>query len=1402
MAFAKTASAKIVKHSLEPDEWTSIRGGSLDRKTKIATDVISKYNPSKYLLSHCTIIASVDVDETGPINEQGWYYHATPETEQYVNSNCFVAGTQITLADGTLKSIETVEIGDTVLTHLGRPRSVLKTYKREIDETIFELRYQDCNHPTLVTNEHPLYTYRNRRGMYIPIKELDIQDYVVSPFITDIKLIELSKDLAYLIGLYATCGSYENDCIKLHLSEEYQVEDVQDFLKHFLKVSSTTNNLTVIISDQTLISTIRSWVKGDTSDTMCFVGDLLYAPKDILYEILLGWIDNLNETCGNIYSRSLANQIHMMLWKLGIFTHNTYSHMKNSGERWHISFHNGLTINENKLLWNHYLRPITSLKEILFKGSVYNLEVEEDNSYVADGIAVHNCDSWERQLLLQTYKTFIGAENYCFAPDMEVLMSDGTYKPIKDIVIGDSVISHTGRSRKVVHKFERPYTDTMREIYIDKNKDPIVITPNHKCRVLNVKVPDSKQRLNSKTSNHQRYINDQISHYLETGETYLGNALSSLKKVIESLRESPDQTSQEIADTVGTTLSPVNAFLREYPEIFISRALKSDEKLHLKGKYRRSKVWNVKEDAVLPQFDIEISEDWIPAGDLEPGMYMIGPDLETHDQEIVGIDAAVLLGYYLSEGCQLHKTDDKGVIFTFGPHEGYLVEDTCKRIKKVFHIEPFVEKRVSTLAVHCNDKEISRWFRHFGSHLSHLKKMPEEVFTWSREELLHILVGWLTGDGDFHTGSSRLRGTTVSKDLAYQMMRIADLCKIKSCVVFNPKELNMSVSTVQYKLKDGTVKNQNIKNRNHIWTLHISPGSVNEIAIRSLRWKDELYNPTRKRDDLTWWGKNRIHKIRKISDKNDICDKVYNIEVEEDHTYIVAGMSSKNCEHVQIPELSKGKIIDAVARDLGDTVYIDILVATDRKHKDLIADIESGKISTLSMGCFIPGTQITMGDSTKKNIEDIRPDDTVITHEGHIKRVDNLQIRIGKFQVQRVWIEGYENPIISTDNHPYFVVGGTYEGEILLQDTHKVRADRLQSGDVLYDLIDGEEVYHTVSKVEPSYYEGPVYNLEVEDDHSYIADGVAVHNCTVQYTVCSRCGKVAKDDTEMCDHIKYAKGNHFFDKKGKRRRIFEFCGHNSDPESVEFIEASWVANPAFKGAVMRNILTADDVTEEQIKQAYAIDKTIDVDAMRKAASYKKYSEGFDFDTYGDEDTDTGDSTDDTDKKPDAQEDDISQLTQEMKEIVRNRVRKELRDELQDIDQKYDTGVEDTNENLVRSSYGFQSFWSRYAHYDRNLVYRLYEGLITVKTAGWKSLAHKGYTGREILALSRFIDAHHDKDILDKRAYNAISIVGGTKSYNTPQEYLNAVGKILEMKQMTTKMARHLIYKGILYNYGV
>lgn len=143
-------------------------------------------------------------------------------------------------------------------------------------------------------------------------------------------------------------------------------------------------------------------------------------------------------------------------------------------------------------------------------------------------------------------------------------------------------------------------------------------------------------------------------------------------------------------------------------------------------------------------------------------------------------------------------------------------------------------------------------------------------------------------------------------------------------------------------------------------------------------------------------------------------------------------------EHIQVPELSKGFIVDAIARDLGDTVYIDILVATSRIHTQLVADIVSGKLDSMSMG--------------------------------------------------------------------------------------------------------------TISL----------------------------------FTICSKCGNVASDDASICPCVSYlGKGSMFQDEDGVEHPIVELIGHASIPNSNQFIEASWVGNPAFRGATRRNLLNPESTVSPE-----------------------------------------------------------------------------------------------------------------------------------------------------------------------------------------------------------------------------
>lgn len=244
-------------------------------------------------------------------------------------------------------------------------------------------------------------------------------------------------------------------------------------------------------------------------------------------------------------------------------------------------------------------------------------------------------------------------------------------------------------------------------------------------------------------------------------------------------------------------------------------------------------------------------------------------------------------------------------------------------------------------------------------------------------------------------------------------------------------------------------------------------------------------------------------------------------------------------EHYQVEEASKGRLVDAVARDIGDSVYVDILVATDRKHTQLIKDIESMKTSTLSMGC------------------------------------------------------------------------------------------------------------------------------------------------TCEETTCSKCGNVAVDETELCDCIRYAKRDSFIDEQGQRRIIAELCGHPSiDPHGgVHFIEASWVATPAFTGAVLRNILDPKQVSSTKARDIQAVLNTPPAawgGPTRVASANLKAFEDFE-DSSG---------VDDAKKPaPAAPKNPLDDAAEEIEKTITDKAVKKLKEQVQE--QSPDEALDDpigTNDNVVKEGY--------------------------------------------------------------------------------------------------------------------
>lgn len=173
---------------------------------------------------------------------------------------------------------------------------------------------------------------------------------------------------------------------------------------------------------------------------------------------------------------------------------------------------------------------------------------------------------------------------------------------------------------------------------------------------------------------------------------------------------------------------------------------------------------------------------------------------------------------------------------------------------------------------------------------------------------------------------------------------------------------------------------------------------------------------------------------------------------------------------------------------------------------------------TYSFPCFVADTLI-LTDKGYKPIQDVQRGELVMTHLGRFKRVNAVMQRDYKGPLMHIKAKGLRE-IICTLEHPFYVAqilsdgfrtylaGASWKEARYLErkwtrllvpmcdyadKQHCSLIDELLKIDSTFS--DGKYVATPITKIKGRYAETTVYNLSVEDDESYVANGVAVHNC-------------------------------------------------------------------------------------------------------------------------------------------------------------------------------------------------------------------------------------------------------------------------------------------------------------------
>lgn len=361
---------------------------------------------------------------------------------------------RIQMADGSLKPISLVKVGDNVVTHTGQSKIVTRVFKRQAKENIISIQREffgctslrlTSNHRVLVIPREQAYLYNDpKRGQWdknataIWVKACDIRpkDMVAYSTINDLKhnkttihrhglSVPLNSDFAFLAGWFLAEGYIGHDKklgenhfgVCASLKEEKHIKRFCDCLYRLFNIKTNyrkRENMGVYevkVCNRLVTQFIHS-LFGSSCYSKFIDPELFGGSQDFLLKLISAYAEGdgcssptRNDIVIKTASKQLGLDVTRILLDLGIrcsFSkqrHETGYYLTIAGQyarslAVHFAYKNknfnNLKREETLKIDNLLFMKVTQTHKSDYEGFVYNLEVEEDNSYVCDNYVVHN----------------------------------------------------------------------------------------------------------------------------------------------------------------------------------------------------------------------------------------------------------------------------------------------------------------------------------------------------------------------------------------------------------------------------------------------------------------------------------------------------------------------------------------------------------------------------------------------------------------------------------------------------------------------------------------------------------------------------------------------------------------------------------------------------------------------------------------------------------------------------------------------------------------------------------------------------------------------------------------------------------------------------------------------------
>jgi len=392
----------------------------------------------------------------------------------------------------------------------------------------------------------------------------------------------------------------------------------------------------------------------------------------------------------------------------------------------------------------------------------------------------------------------------CFPSDAPVLMADGTEKSICDVEDGDTVISHTGNSRKVLGTRQRRYNYPLYSIKLEGLDQPLVCTANHHLMIYRMR-DMCACGCNAELSVRQdtRITASKFNRKFKHGHNSRGE---------------------------NTTYAPV----------------------------KKVRACDLKEDDFL----------------FEPKV------LDESHNEYVTEDEAFLIGLFMAEGSyEKRKGKRHAALFSFDYKEletlAFRCEELLTKVFKDHRNNPTVTAYpgASQSRVSLYGKEIAEWFFERCGEYSDKKALNEKLLRLGIDKTSALLAGYIEGDGYNVMGRS-YGAATVSEKFASQLRLLFQKIGIRNRYRIRDNE-NCKTSwgyKPVHELSCGLTTAENLKN-------HLIYKRANDPGANAAEWHNL--------DDKTL---RRITEIKEIP----FDGIVYDLEIEEDHTYCINHIAVSN----------------------------------------------------------------------------------------------------------------------------------------------------------------------------------------------------------------------------------------------------------------------------------------------------------------------------------------------------------------------------------------------------------------------------------------------------------------------------------------------------------------------------